>query len=32
MDWNDPTNIWGVIHGGLLFAIFVTLSIRKGDS
>lgn len=31
MDWNDPTNIWGVIHGSVLFAILLTLWLR-GDS
>lgn len=25
MDWNDPTNVWGVIHGSILFAILLKL-------
>lgn len=25
VDWNDPVNVWGVIHGALLFAILITL-------
>lgn len=32
MDWNDPANVWGVIHGAILFAILLTLWIRKGNS